>query len=181
MKRTSVVILNWNGAALLRRYLPIVVATSESQDVDVVVADNASSDDSLVVLQTEFPTVKVIALDRNYGFAGGYNRALAQIDSQYVVLLNSDVATTPSWLIPLVSLMDSDNSIAACSPKILDDKCRSRFEYAGAAGGYIDWLGEHFAVLIRHDDNYAKEALKKTGIDTDKAKDALGGLKKLKF
>lgn len=144
MKRTSVVILNWNGAALLRRYLPIVVATSVSQDVDVVVADNASSDDSLVVLQTEFPTVKVIALDRNYGFAGGYNRALAQIDSEYVVLLNSDVATTPSWLIPLVSLMDSDNSIAACSPKILDDKCRSRFEYAGAAGGYIDWLGYPF-------------------------------------
>lgn len=144
MKRVSVVILNWNGASLLRRYLPTVVSTSEADDVDVVVADNASSDESLDVLRNEFPSVKVVVLDQNYGFAGGYNRALAQIDSEYVVLLNSDVATTPQWLRPLISILDSDSSVVAVSPKILDDKRHTHFEYAGAAGGFIDWLGYPF-------------------------------------
>lgn len=144
MKRLAVVILNWNGAQLLRKYLPSVVATSSSPDVEVIVADNASSDDSLNILSRDFPEVRTIVLDRNYGFAGGYNRAIAQLDCEYVLLLNSDVATTPGWTRPLLRLMDSDSSIAACAPKLLDDKRHSHFEYAGAAGGYIDWLGYPF-------------------------------------
>ena len=144
MKRVAVVILNWNGEALLRRYLPVVVSTSESEDVEVVVADNASSDGSIELLRREFPTVSIVQLDKNYGFAGGYNRALEQIDSQYVVLLNSDVATTQGWLRPLIDMMDADDSVGACAPKLMDDKRHTHFEYAGAAGGYIDWLGYPF-------------------------------------
>ena len=144
MKRLAVVILNWNGEALLRKYLPVVAATTLSDDVEVVVADNASTDGSLALLEDEFPDVRTIVLDKNYGFAGGYNRAIAQLDNEYVVLLNSDVATTPGWTDGLLQLMDSDSDVAACAPKILDDKRHTHFEYAGAAGGYIDWLGYPF-------------------------------------
>lgn len=144
MKRVGVVILNWNGEALLKRYLPTVVETSSSDIVDVIVADNASTDGSIEYVTTTFPDVHIVRLDKNYGFTGGYNRAIAQLDYEYIVLLNSDVATTPHWLEPLLSLMDSDSEIAACTPKIIDDKRHTHFEYAGAAGGYIDWLGYPF-------------------------------------
>ena len=144
MKRLAVVILNWNGANLLRHYLPIVVATTQSADTDVIVADNASTDESIQLLNEQFPDIRVVQLDNNYGFAGGYNRAISQIDYEYVLLLNSDVATTQGWTSPLIALMDSDPNIAACAPKILDDKRHTHFEYAGAAGGYIDYLGYPF-------------------------------------
>ncbi|MDY4175784.1 MAG: glycosyltransferase family 2 protein [Bacteroidales bacterium] len=145
MNKTAVVILNWNGRDLMRKYLPSVIATSHATGgVDVIVADNASTDGSVEMLKSEFPSVGIIALDRNYGFAEGYNRALAQIGHSYVVLLNSDVATTEGWLQPLVSLMDSDPTVGACGPKLLDDKDHSRFEYAGAAGGYLDAYGFPF-------------------------------------
>ncbi len=143
--KTAVVILNWNGKELMRRYLPAVLANSEAPGgVDVIVADNASTDGSLDMLRQEFPSVGIIELDKNYGFAEGYNRSLAQIGHEYVVLLNSDVAPAEGWLSPLVELMDGDASVAACGPKLMDDKAHKKFEYAGAAGGYIDWLGYPF-------------------------------------
>ncbi len=143
--KTAVVILNWNGEPLMRRYLPSVVANSSAPGgVDVVVADNASTDGSLSMLRAEFPAVKVIRLDRNYGFAEGYNRAIGQLANEYVVLLNSDVATAQGWLEPMVKLMDEDASVGVCGPKLLDDKDHGRFEYAGAAGGFVDWLGYPF-------------------------------------
>ncbi len=144
MKRLAVVILNWNGSQLLRHYLPIVLSTTQSDEVEVIVADNASTDDSLQLLRSDFPDVRTIVLDQNYGFAGGYNKVIAQLDHEYVLLLNSDVATTSNWTRPLINLMDEDSNIAACAPKILDDKRKSHFEYAGAAGGFIDWLGYPF-------------------------------------
>ncbi len=145
MNKTAVVILNWNGRDLLRRYLPSVIANSTADGgVDVIVADNASTDDSLDVLASEFPSIGVIKLDRNYGFAEGYNRTLALLPHDYVVLLNSDVATPDGWLQPLVRLLDSDATVGACGPKLLDDKNHDLFEYAGAAGGFIDALGYPF-------------------------------------
>lgn len=145
MSKTAVVILNWNGKELMRRYLPSVIANSEADGgVDVIVADNASTDGSVAMLRAEFPSVGIISLDRNYGFAEGYNRAIAQLGHDYVVLLNSDVATPAGWLQPLVRLLDTDSSVGACGPKLLDDKCHDRFEYAGAAGGYIDRFGYPF-------------------------------------
>ncbi len=144
MKRAAVVILNWNGCELLRRYLPQVLANTNAELADVVVADNASTDGSLECLASEFPSVGVVRLDRNYGFAGGYNRALAKLHYEFVVLLNSDVAPEVGWLEPLVFQMDIDPNLAACAPKILDDKDRTKFEYAGAAGGYLDMFGYPF-------------------------------------
>ena len=144
MKKVSVVILNWNGEEMLRRFLPSVVACSQGEGVEVCVADNASSDGSLALLETTFPSVRLIKLDANYGFAEGYNRALSQLDSEYVVLLNSDVEVTPHWLEPLVKYMDEHSEVAACQPKLLNQRNKSFFEYAGAAGGYIDKYGYPF-------------------------------------
>ena len=148
--RCSVVILNWNGAEMMRRYLPSVVQHTDGEDIEVVVADNGSTDESLRVLREEFPSVRVIILDKNYGFAEGYNRAIAQIDSEYTVLLNSDVEVTTGWLNPLLSYMDSHPQTAACQPKILSWTSKEageqpvRFEHAGAAGGMMDALGYPF-------------------------------------
>lgn len=139
--KCSVVILNWNGASMLRRYLPSVVSYTATTDCEVVVADNGSTDDSLDVLAKEFPSVRTIILDRNYGFAEGYNRAIAEIDAEYVVLLNSDVEVTAGWLSPILSYMDEHQEVAAAQPKILSDRNRQYFEHAGAAGGYMDALG----------------------------------------
>lgn len=144
MKKVSVVILNWNGEEMLRRFLPSVVACSQGEGVEVCVADNASSDGSLALLETAFPSVRLVKLDANYGFAEGYNRALSQLDSEYVVLLNSDVEVTPHWLEPLVKYMDEHSKVAACQPKLLNQRNKSFFEYAGAAGGYIDKYGYPF-------------------------------------
>lgn len=143
MDRVAVVLLNWNGTGMLRRYLPSVVRCSHD-DAVVYVADNASTDGSLELLSTEFPSCRVIALDRNWGFAGGYNKALAQIEAEYYVLLNTDVEVTPHWLSPLVSFMDLNPDVAACQPKLLSAVSRGSFEYAGACGGFIDRYGYPF-------------------------------------
>ncbi len=143
MARLSVVILNWNGRRHLERYLPSVVAHTEG-DAEVVVADNGSTDDSLQWLRLNYPDVRVIRLDRNYGFAGGYNRALKEVESEYVLLLNSDVEVTAGWWQPLVEVLDTEGDVAAVAPKLLADMERTKFEYAGAAGGFIDYLGYPF-------------------------------------
>ena len=143
MARLSVVILNWNGRRHLERYLPSVVAHTEG-DAKVIVADNGSTDDSLQWLRLNYPEVGVIRLDRNYGFAGGYNRALKEIKSEYVLLLNSDVEVRAGWWQPLVEVLDTESDVAAVAPKLLADMERTKFEYAGAAGGFIDYLGYPF-------------------------------------
>ncbi|GEO06768.1 glycosyl transferase [Adhaeribacter aerolatus] len=140
--RVAIVILNWNGQKFLQKFLPVVIAYSPG--CQVVVADNASSDDSVLFLQKEFPAVKLILHSENYGFCEGYNRALGQVNAEYYVLLNSDVEVTPNWLDPIISLLDSDARIAACQPKIKSYYKRNCFEYAGAAGGLIDYLGYPF-------------------------------------
>lgn len=137
----SIIILNWNGAEMLRRYLPSVVAHTTLPGCEIIVADNGSTDDSLQVLQTEFPQVRTIRLDANYGFAEGYNRAIAQVDSDYTVLLNSDVEVTEGWLEPLLDYLNTHKDVAAVQPKIRSWRNRQLFEHAGAAGGYINRLG----------------------------------------
>ena len=144
MKKISIVILNWNGEEMLRAFLPSVLVCSSGRDVEVCVADNGSTDASCAMLEEEFPIVRLIRLDENYGFAEGYNRALSQIDAEYVILLNSDVEVTPDWLQPLTEFMDNHPEVAACQPKIMSYKKRDTFEYAGAAGGFIDKLGYPF-------------------------------------
>ena len=127
---------------MLRKYLPSVLTANSQQPIaDIIVADNGSTDESLKVLQNEFPTVKTIVLDKNYGFAEGYNRAIDQVDSEYVVLLNSDVEVTEGWLQPLLEYMDAHPEVAAVQPKIRSWVKRDYFEHAGAAGGYINRLG----------------------------------------
>lgn len=143
MPTTKIVILNWNGAAHLRRFLPSVVAAAPD-GVEVVVADNGSTDDSVALLGREFPLVGVLRLDANYGFAGGYNRALAQIEADYYVLLNSDVETPQGWLEPILECLEQNPDVAAAAPKLLACAEPSKFEYAGASGGYIDFLGYPF-------------------------------------
>lgn len=139
----AVVILNWNGAKMMATYLPTVVKYTKGE-AEVYVADNASTDESLDLLRRDFPEVKRILLDQNYGFAEGYNRALAQVDAKYFVLLNSDVEVTPHWLTPITQWMDEHPDTAACQPKLLAIRQRECFEYAGAAGGFIDRYGYPF-------------------------------------
>lgn len=140
----AIVILNWNGRAHLEQFLPSVMA-STYPDLSVVVIDNGSSDDSVSFLQQQYPSITIVQLDANYGFAGGYNRGLKQVNAEYYVLLNSDVETTPGWIEPMLSLLESDTSIAACQPKLLQYHQKYLFEYAGASGGWIDFLGYPFA------------------------------------
>jgi len=139
----AVVILNWNGADMLRRFLPGVLVTDYPR-LEVVVADNASTDDSLDILRRQFPGVRVLRLDRNYGFAEGYNRAMAHIEAPVAVLLNSDVNVPANWLKPLVARLLSHDRMAAVQPKILAQARPSHFEYAGASGGFLDRLGYAF-------------------------------------
>lgn len=145
MKKISVVILNWNGEAMLRQFLPSVIAYSEAEGVEICVADNASSDASCDVVRKEFPAVRLIELEENYGFAEGYNRALQQVDAEYVVLLNSDIEVTPHWLEPLRDFMEVHPEVAACQPKLLSQRNKEFFEYAGAAGGISTVMGILFA------------------------------------
>jgi hypothetical protein len=140
-KPVAVIILNWNGAKLLRKFLPSVVANTSKEIADVIVADNGSTDDSLDLLRSEFTEVAVLPFPENLGFAGGYNRALRETGYQYTVLLNSDVETPAGWLEPLYDFMEKHSHAAACQPKILSYTDKSKFEYAGAAGGYIDRNG----------------------------------------
>ena len=144
MKKVSVVILNWNGVGMLQKFLPKVIEYSVNQGVEICVADNASTDESVSYLQANFPNVRLIVLDKNYGFAEGYNRALEQVEAEYVVLLNSDVEVTPHWLEPLVEYMNTHPEVAACQPKIRSERNKEYFEYAGAAGGYLDKYGYPF-------------------------------------
>lgn len=139
MTKVAIVILNWNGREMMRRFLPSVLESSP--EAEVIVADNASTDDSLQMLTSEFPSVRQILLDRNYGFADGYNKALEQVEAEYYVLLNSDVECVNGWLSPLLSYMDAHTEVAACQPKLLCQWQKTHFEYAGAAGGFVDSLG----------------------------------------
>jgi len=142
-EKIAVVILNWNGCDMMRRFLPSVVRGSEDDGL-VIVADNGSTDQSLAMIEKEFPSVARLPLAENYGFAGGYNRALAEIDAPYYLLLNSDVEVPDGWLRPLLAFMESHRDVAACQPKLLSERERGKFEYAGAAGGFIDRLGYPF-------------------------------------
>ena len=137
--RIAVVILNFNGAEMLRAFLPSVV--DYSPEAEVIVADNCSTDASAQVMREEFPAVRYIQLEKNYGFADGYNRALAQVEAEYFLLLNSDVEVTQGWLAPMLEYMDSHPDVAACQPKLLSYKNKKEFEYAGACGGFIDKYG----------------------------------------
>ena len=139
MKPFAVAILNWNGVELLQRFLPTVVKHSKSL-ATVYVIDNASSDASVEWTKANHPEVKIIQNDGNYGYAGGYNKAMDQIDEELVVLLNSDIETTGGWLEPIHKLFQDHAELAACQPKIRDLKNKANFEYAGAAGGFMDWL-----------------------------------------
>lgn len=142
--KIAVVILNWNGRKYLEQFLPSLFL-SAYPSFEVIVADNASTDDSIAFLQQQYPQVGIIRLPQNFGFAKGYNEALKQVKSDYYVLLNSDVEVTAGWLEPMVALLESDASIAACQPKLLAYHQRESFEYAGAAGGWIDKYGYPFA------------------------------------
>ena len=140
----AVVILNYNGSAYLQQFLPSVLLSTYASK-KIYVADNASTDDSIQVLREKFSSVEIIQLDRNYGFAGGYNMALQQVHADYYLLLNSDVEVTPQWIEPLASLLQQHETVAACQPKILSYSDKTSFEYAGACGGWIDKLGYPFA------------------------------------
>lgn len=140
--KVAVVILNWNGKTFLEKFLPVVLKFSD--DAQIIVADNQSSDDSVEFLKNNFPQVSVIINPSNDGFAQGYNLALKQVKAEYYVLLNSDVEVTANWLNPIIQLMDSNPKIAACQPKILDYNHKTKFEYAGAAGGFMDKYGYPF-------------------------------------
>ncbi len=140
--KVAVVILNWNGKSFLEKFLPTVIQYSSG--AQIIVADNQSSDDSVAFLKTQFPQVSVILNPSNDGFATGYNLALKQVKAEYYVLLNSDVEVTENWLQPIIKLMDENLKVAACQPKILDYNHPTKFEYAGAAGGFIDKYGYPF-------------------------------------
>ena len=143
MSVVKIVILNWNGAAHLRRFLPSVVRTAPP-GVEIIVADNGSTDGSTALVEREFPSVTLLRLPENYGFAGGYNRALERLGGDYWVLLNSDVEPAEGWLEPLIAELDAQPDVAVVGPKLLSCAERDRFEYAGAAGGFIDWFGFPF-------------------------------------
>jgi GT2 family glycosyltransferase len=142
MTQTAVVILNFNGKAWLKKFLPSVIQYSTS--AKIIVADNHSTDGSMELVAAEFPQVGCIFMSENLGFCGGYNYALKQIEASYYVLLNSDAEVTEGWLEPMIALLEKDSSIAAVQPKILSYSDKESFEYAGAAGGFIDALGYPF-------------------------------------
>lgn len=144
MVKTAVVILNWNGQTFLEQFLPLVVSRSTAPSTEIWVADNGSTDSSVELLTKQFPTVRTLLFDKNYGFTGGYNKALSQIEAEYFVLLNSDIEVTEGWLEPMVDYMDQNPKVAACMPKLLSYHQPDRFEYAGAVGGYIDKYGYPF-------------------------------------
>ena len=143
MDKLAIVILNWNGEKMLRQYLPSVIQYSRDE-ATVYVADNASTDNSLELLRTHFPEVKLVILEKNWGFAEGYNKALKQIDAEYYLLLNSDIEVTHHWLTPMIEYLDCHDDVAACQPKLLSIFDKDSFEYAGASGGYLDRFGYPF-------------------------------------
>lgn len=143
--KVAVVILNWNTEGFLRKFLPgLLHSVSKVEGAEVIVADNASTDNSMAVMKELFPGIRTIAFDRNHGFTGGYNKAFREIEAEYFVLINSDIEVTEEWLAPLVEWMDSHPQCGACAPKLHSWQERDRFEYAGAAGGYVDRFGYPF-------------------------------------
>jgi GT2 family glycosyltransferase len=141
--KVAVVILNWNGKEFLEKFLPSVIKHSK-ESAEIIIADNASSDGSVEYLAANFPEIRIIQNETNGGFAKGYNDALSQVSSEYYVLLNSDIEVTANWIEPVIAMMDADRRIAACQPKLLAYHNRNYFEYAGAAGGFIDHYGYPF-------------------------------------
>lgn len=141
---TAVVILNWNGIDWLKQFIPTLIENTPASEADLIVADNASSDESVDYLKQNHPEIQLIILDQNYGFAEGYNRALKQITHPYSILLNSDVEVTKNWVQPLINQLESSDKTAACQPKIKDFYNKDYFEYAGASGGFIDYMGYPF-------------------------------------
>ena len=140
----AIVILNWNGKRYLQQFLPSVLSTTYP-NARVVVADNASTDDSIQFIQQHHPEIELVTLSKNFGFAGGYNEALKKVQADYYVLLNSDVEVTPGWLEPMIALLEQDNSFVACQPKVLSYHHQNLFEYAGACGGWMDAYGYPFS------------------------------------
>lgn len=141
-KDIAVVILNWNGQQWLEKFLPTVI--EKSSMANIYIADNASTDDSISLIENNFPSVKIIQNQLNEGYAKGYNDALKDLKEKYFVLLNSDIEVTNNWIKPIINLMEENPNISACQPKILDYNNKDSFEYAGASGGYIDNLGYPF-------------------------------------
>ncbi|MBR7018169.1 MAG: glycosyltransferase family 2 protein [Prevotella sp.] len=143
MDQVAIVILNWNGEKMLSQYMNTLMEYSR-RSAKVYVADNASTDQSVAFLKQHFPEVQIIQLEKNWGFAEGYNKALQQVEATYYVLLNSDVEVTHHWLTPLIEFMDNHPEVAACQPKLLSVTNKDAFEYAGACGGFIDKFGYPF-------------------------------------
>jgi GT2 family glycosyltransferase len=141
--KVAVVIIHWNNSNLLEQFLPSVVGSIYT-NLEIIVADNASTDDSVSWINENFPSVKIVQLDNNYGYAGGYNRALKEVNADYFVLLNNDVEVTPNWIEPIITKLEVTPDAVAAQPKILQYNNKNMFEYAGAAGGYIDTLGYAF-------------------------------------
>jgi GT2 family glycosyltransferase len=141
--KIAVVILNWNGKRFLEKFLPSVIERSR-KDAEIIIADNASSDGSIEYLEKNHPDVRIIRLDKNHGFATGYNLALKQVSAEYYILLNSDIEVTENWIMPVIQVLEKDPKIAACQPKIRSYHEPEKFEYAGAAGGFIDKYGYPF-------------------------------------
>ncbi len=144
MDKVAIVILNWNGKKHLEQFLPSVVLHSQGEGKRIIVADNFSSDDSIEFVKSSYPEIDIIQFDGNYGYTGGYNRALKQINAEYYVLLNSDVEVTSNWLNPVIEYMDNNQDVAAAMPKINSFVAKEYYEYAGAAGGYLDKYGFPF-------------------------------------
>ncbi|MCF6364714.1 MAG: glycosyltransferase family 2 protein [Bacteroidales bacterium] len=142
--KIAIVILNWNGKKYLEKFLPSVVKYSQGEDITIIVADNGSTDNSVSFVQNSYSEIQLILFDKNYGFTGGYNKALEQIDAEYFVLLNSDLEVTKNWIEPIIKMMDNDDTIAAAMPKIRSYEKQCSFEYAGASGGFIDKYGYPF-------------------------------------
>jgi len=140
-KRISIAILNYNGENYLKKFLPLIIKYSDKKLSSIYVIDNDSSDDSILLIKKKFPSVNIILNKKNYGYAKGYNLGLKKIKSDYIVLINNDVEVTKNWLLPMFHSMEENNNIGSCQPKILSYENRNLFEYAGAAGGYIDFLG----------------------------------------
>lgn len=143
--KLAVIILNWNGREIIKQYLPSVVANTHGPEVELIVADNGSSDGSVEWLRENFPDVRIVAFSENYGFAGGYDRAIREVDAEYTLLLNSDVETPEGWWQPLLEFMEKTPYAGAVQPKILSYRDKRMFEHAGAAGGLIDALGYPYA------------------------------------
>ncbi|MDR2979948.1 MAG: glycosyltransferase, partial [Bacteroidales bacterium] len=141
--KLAIVILNWNGRKFLEKFLPVLIQYRAGYS-EIVIADNASEDDSLAFLAENYPDIRVIKNDDNWGFAKGYNEALKQVDAQYYCLLNSDIEVSENWIEPIINLLDSDPSIAAAQPKLRSYAHPDYFEYAGACGGFLDQLGYPF-------------------------------------